>query len=722
MEFKAEIQGEILIVDIRDLPGMFTIEDFPEMMEFVNSMLFKHPYINRIVIKGSLEEAEYFPHEVEMLKEVAETYRYFIDVVGVNRPDFFPNHKLETRELMNLLLKDPLYCYLKTISRINSNRDENYKKGFLLLFKNKLEETKIIKLVKDEAGKYFQSSRDFYRKILLPIFKPNFVLSRVVIFPPKNSILLEKYFLKDKSEVGIYKIVGKIDILYNLVPKEFLVSLEDARIIDEAKNKLGELGGEVKDYETIRRFFLERGEAAIREISTSKGIFLTKERIRELGEILLRNTAGFGVLEHLLQDDKIQDIYVNSPVGQSPVFINHADFGECITNIYITPEEAESWATKFRLYSGRPLDEANPVLDTEITLPFGRARVAAITKSLSQTGLAFAFRRHREKPWTFPLLIKAKSFNPLFAGLMSFIIDGGRSVLVAGGRGSGKTSLLSSMVLELMRKYRIIILEDTPELPVEIYKKLGYNVQHLKCRSVITHVETEMAPEEALRTALRLGDSALLVGEVRSKESTVLFESMRIGALANLVAGTIHGESAYGVYDRVVNDLGLVPTSFKALDIIVISNVLKSPDGLRRFRRVVEVVEVRKKWKNDPMSEGAFVPLLTYSAKEDTLKPTDVLLNGESDVLNEISKRIKEWHGAWDKVWENILLRGKIKQTMVEYAEKLNRPDILEAEYVVEANEAFHNICDEVSNKFGHLDAKEIYEKWLEWFEKRLKS
>ncbi|MEM4461004.1 MAG: type II/IV secretion system ATPase subunit [Nanopusillaceae archaeon] len=720
MEFKYEVKGDTLIIEGSKLLGINTLEDSRDLMEFLVLTLYRYPYINAVVIRNGIETS-YLPSEILFIKEISEIYRYLVDSIGVGRLDFYPAYHDKTKEILKILTQDPILCYFKIISLLKTIKDENYKRDFLEVIREKIEKTKVFNIIKKELSNYFPGARDFYRKIFHPIFKPPFVLSRIIVFPPENGILLERYYLRDGSEVNVYRIKDKIDIIYSIVPKEYLISYEKIRFLQEAKEKIGEVSSEIKNFETLRRVFYEKVESLLLELSKTKNVMMSKNEIKDLAEILVRNTLGFGILEVLLQDDRIQDIYVNSPIGNSPVFINHNDYGECTTNIYITQEEAESWATKFRLYSGRPLDEANPVLDTELTLPFGRARVAAITRSLSQEGLAFAFRRHRESPWTFPLFMKVRYFNPLFAGLMNFIIDYGRSVLVAGGRGSGKTSFLSSMILELPRKYRIVILEDTPELPVEIYRKLGYNVQHLKSRSVITNVQAELSPEEALRTALRLGDSALIVGEVRSKESAVLFEAMRIGALANLVAGTIHGESAYGVYDRVVNDLGLVPTSFKALDIIVISNVLKSPDGLKRFRRIVEVVEVRKKWKEDPYNEGAFVPLLTYSAKDDTLKPTETLINGESEVLNSISKKVREWYGAWDKIWENILLRGKIKQTMLDYAEKLNRPEILEAEYVLESNEAFHIISEQVLNDVGELNSEEIYNRWLKWFESRLR-
>ncbi len=721
---EVEVKGNELIIHARDWTSFTTIEDSKEMMNFVIRKLAENPEVERVTI-SEYREIEYTEEQVKILKEIASIYNFFVKEKGVLNLDFYPQYNSITKELIDLLLSDPIFCYIKASIYSLKNLDVSYNRNFLLPLREMLEKSRLIVEVKEKMEKYVPGDRKLYRSIFIPTMRPIFMLGRFFLFPPKGSTLVEKYYLKDGSEVSIYKIPNKVRLLYFVLSKEFFLSEEKYFLLNEARSILMERRieeSELKDLESVRKIFVERGKTILKDLIINRKLPVSLKEINDLVEILVRYTAGFGILEILLADEKIQDIYVNAPAGESPIFINHADYGECETNLIVTPQEAESWATRFRLYSGRPLDEANPVLDTEITLPVGRARVAAVTRTLSSAGLGFAFRRHRESPWTFPLFIKSKYFNPLFAGLMSFIIDGGRAVLIAGGRGSGKTSLLSAMILELMRKYRIIIQEDTLELPIQIYRKLGYNVLHLKSRSVVTHVETELAPEEALRTALRLGDSALIVGEVRSKESTVLFEAMRIGALANLVAGTIHGESAYGVYDRVVHDLGLVPTSFKALDIIVIANVIKSPDGLRRFRRVTEVVEIRKKWKEDPMLEGAFVPLMTYSAKEDTLKPTDVLLNGESEVLNEIAKRVREWHGAWDRVWENILLRSKIKQTMVEFSEKLNRPEVLEADWVVDSNEAFHLISEQVFEETNSYNSQIIYEKWLDWFKKRLKE
>jgi hypothetical protein len=334
--------------------------------------------------------------------------------------------------------------------------------------------------------------------------------------------------------------------------------------------------------------------------------------------------------------------------------------------------------------------------------------------------LSFAIRRHRAKPWTLPLFIQNGMISPLAAGLLSFFVDGARTILVAGTRGAGKTSFLQSLMVEIMRRYRIITVEDTLELPVRHFMKAGYNIQSLKVRSPIVQVASELSAEAGIRTSLRLGDSALIVGEVRSKEASALYEAMRVGALANVVAGTIHGDSPYGVYDRVVNDLGVPRTSFKATDIIVIANPVKSADGLHKKRRIVSVTEVRKHWETDPLREKGFVDLLKYDAKRDELVPTSVLLDGESEIVNGIASRVRDWVGNFDAVWENIELRARTKKRLVDIAEATGKLEFLEADFVMLANDILHLTEEEVRNEFGTADAREIFSRWDKWLRGKL--
>jgi len=381
--------------------------------------------------------------------------------------------------------------------------------------------------------------------------------------------------------------------------------------------------------------------------------------------ILVRHTVGFGLIEVLLQDKKLQDIVLNAPISMTNIFLRHQDYEECSTNILPSQEDVDSWAAKFRMISGRPLDEANPILDTQLEIGNVRARIAIIQRPLSPDGLAYAIRRHREQPWTLPLFVQNKMLNPFAAGLFSFLIDGSRTLLIAGTRSSGKTSLLGSLMLEIISKNRIIVIEDSLELPVESLRKLEYDILRMKVRSALLKTTTEVSADDGIRTSLRLGDSCLIMGEVRSEEAKALYEAMRVGALANVVAGTIHGASPYGVFDRVVNDLGVPATSFKATDIIAVCNPIKTPDGLHSFKRVVQISEVRKHWKQDPLLEKGFVDLLKYNVEKDELEVSEDLINGDSEIIKGIAANVRGWAGNWEAIYDNILLRAKIKKKLL---------------------------------------------------------
>jgi hypothetical protein len=275
-------------------------------------------------------------------------------------------------------------------------------------------------------------------------------------------------------------------------------------------------------------------------------------------------------------------------------------------------------------------------------------------------------------------------------------------------------------MLEIMKSHRIVTVEDTLELPVPQMNDLGYNIERMKSRSVITQVENEMGADDAIRTSLRLGDSALVIGEVRSEEAQALYEAMRVGAVANFVGGTIHGEDAYSVFDRVVNDLGVPRTSFKATDIVVQVNKIESPGGMETYRRVTGITEVRKEWEDDPQEENAFVDLMRYDSNKDKLVPTDTLINGESLILNRIAENIKEWKNNWEAVWNNIQLRKDIKKAQVEKYEETGNDELLEAEFTVKANQQFHIIAEKVNQEYGEQDRERIFNRWEEWLDQQV--
>ena len=743
-------EGDDVIISI-NLEGYMhvpSLEDDPVVMSKACDMLLEIKDATKIVFIQK-RNYEYDYSQTALLKEIASLYSkltrkkdilsYTALLSDTSCGRWINNWYSTVQDIIsNLLRSDPIGAYVELTriardERITAEKslEEAFLKcsnkylGMLDYLIKMFEKTRLISLAKPYLAGHKVGDREIYRRFFTSIMSPDFIFTKLMATFPHNGEEVASYTVGEDVEVTIFELPDTVQYLYHIMPPEFKLSEEKYEILDTARKIMAEhkpKKSEFVDPERMRQVFFNVGSDLIDELASQKSVNMSAAEIEQLTNILVRYTVGFGLIEVLLQDEKIQDITVNNQVGEVPMFIVHQDFGDCKTNIIPTVTEAESWATKLRLISGRPLDEANPVLDTEITIKGARARVAAVGQPLNPYGLAFAFRRHRDKPWTLPLFIDNKMISSLSAGLISFLIDGSRTLLVAGTRSAGKTSLLGSMLVELMRKYRVITIEDTLELPTTALRNLGYNIQPLKVAAALTKGSVEVPADEGIRTTLRMGDSALIVGEIRSKEALALYEAMRIGALANVVAGTIHGDSPYGVFDRVVNDLQVPRTSFKATDIIIVVNPVRSADGLHRWRRVTQITEVRKHWENDPLLENGFIDLMKYDYRTDQLEPTDDLINGESEVLKGIAGNVKEWAGSWDAVWDNILLRAKIKETIVEIAKKTKMPDLLEADFVVQSNDEFHKISDNIKQETGSLDSKRIFFEWNEWLKTTIKK
>lgn len=742
-EIAREGDETILMIDMERCTFSPSIEDNEVCMARTIDILAEVSGVTKIVFVQK-RDYEYDYNQTVLLNEIASVYKQLakekLSYEVLSDPASARYSSLWYTELQQnlfrLIKNDPLGAYVE-LHRIMRREEVNLRqtlesaraasiKKYMEVLKriiSLLDNTRLVSIAKPYLAGYRIGDRSVYRRIFNPTIKPDFMFTKLMATYPAEAEEIGSYMVGE-TEVTIFSVPDTIQTLYHMVPPEFKLDEDEYQLLDGARRVLSEhkpKRSEFIDPHRMREVFTNIGRDLLEEMGAYMGLKTRRKQLEELTNILVRYSVGFGLIEVLLSDEKVQDVTINSPMGQIPMFLIHQEFDECKTNIIPTVTEAESWASKLRMISGRPLDEANPILDTELELPGARTRVGVIAPPLNPYGLGYAFRRHRDKPWTLPLFIKSGMVSPLAAGLMSFLVDGNRTMLVAGTRSAGKSSLLGSLLVEIMRKYRIITIEDTLELPTEGMRKLGYNVQPMKVASALAKGGSEVSADVGIRTTLRLGDSALIVGEVRSTEARALYEAMRVGALANVVAGTIHGDSPYGVFDRVVNDLEVPRTSFKATDLVIVANPIRSSDGLHRWRRVTQITEIRKFWEDDPLKENGFGDLMKYLPEHDRLEPTDDLINGESDILKSIAGNVKEWAGDWDAVWDNIMLRTNIKKAIVDIAGKADK-DLLEAPFVIQCNDQFHRVSNKVKDEVGALDSQRIYSEWESWLKRSVKK
>src|SRR3989344_5880221 len=412
--YEVEKQGNIDILKIycHKYPYLPSIEDNATGMAYAMDKLIEIPSAQKIILVDR-RNYEYDYEQTRMLMEIANLYKYLIKdrkIINLSfGPDYFRSNLQSL--IIHTLKADPIGAYVELKRLIRDEKikiestefmDEvNQRTNYLELLSKLLrlfENTKLISLAKPYLSGHEFGSREVYKQILKPSITPDFMFTRLMSQPPIHSEEIDAYSI-EKTEINIFKIPEQIQYLYHVIPPEFKLTEEKYELLDIARNALSEHKPEKEeliDPERMRQTFYNIGRDLIQELSIHKGIELKYKELNELAEILVRYTVGFGLIEILLEDPKIQDITINGPIGESPMFIVHEDYHECITNLYPSREDGESWAAKFRILSGRPLDEANPVLDTELTLPKARARVGIMTRPLNPVGLAFAFRRHRD--------------------------------------------------------------------------------------------------------------------------------------------------------------------------------------------------------------------------------------------------------------------------------------------------------------------------------------
>ena len=426
---------------------------------------------------------------------------------------------------------------------------------------------------------------------------PAMAATRVATAPPPNATLVDRWDLETGATVRLYDGTETLRT-YHLTPPS--ARLDDAAIerLAAAKDRLlnDPAGGD------------RAPGRAVRAVAT------TDDPVSMLVDVLRRHTRGYGVFEHVFADERVSDATVSAPVVENPLRVV-VDGERCRTNVRLPPEGAATLASRLRRTSGRGFSRASPTLDATVETDSGRVRVAATTDPASD-GLSFTFRRGDPDAWTLARLVDVGTVTSAAAGLLSVAVERGVTGLVAGGRGAGKTTALGALLWELPPETRSILIEDTPELPADAVTAAGRDTQRLRVGD-----GAEPSPSEAVRTALRLGGGAIVVGEVRGEEAAALYEAMRVGAAGEAVLGTIHGESPEAVRERVVTDLGVSASSFAATDLVVVLDD-------HRIEVIAEVV--------DHDGDPSFEPL--FERTDAGLAPTGRIDRGESRLVESLAE------------------------------------------------------------------------------------
>lgn len=308
---------------------------------------------------------------------------------------------------------------------------------------------------------------------------------------------------------------------------------------------------------------------------------------RERGQMvqdILHEVNGLGPLEPLLKDSTINDILVNT---HARVYVER--YGKLERTAVRFRDETHLRRIIERIVGrmGRRVDESSPMVDARLA---DGSRVNAIIPPLALDGSCLSIRKFSKDPLQVTDLVEKRSFTPEIAELLRGIVRARLNVLISGGTGTGKTTILNILSGFIPATERIVTIEDAAELQLR-----QDHVVRLETRPANIEGKGEYSQRELVRNALRMRPDRIVVGEVRGAETVDMLQAMNTGHDGSLT--TVHANSARDALTRIETMVAMagfdLPSKAlrhyisSALDVIV--QLSRLSDGSRKMVSVQEV-------------------------------------------------------------------------------------------------------------------------------------
>jgi pilus assembly protein CpaF len=314
---------------------------------------------------------------------------------------------------------------------------------------------------------------------------------------------------------------------------------------------------------------------------------LTREERRRIVREIADDVLGYGPLEPLLRDDSVTEVMVNN---HDRIFVEREGRLERTDASFVDNAHLLRIIDKIVSQVGRRIDESSPMVDAR--LPDG-SRVNAIIPPLSLRGPTLTIRKFSRDPYTMDDLINFNSLTPQAAQFLAACVKGKLNVLISGGTGSGKTTMLNALSSFVPGDERIVTIEDVLELRLR-----QPHVVRLEARPASVEGRGEVTIRHLVRNALRMRPDRIVVGEVRGGEALDMLAAMTTGHDGSL--STVHAGSPEEALRRLetlalMAGVGLPHAAIReqvadALDLVV--HQARLADGTRRVVAVAEVVRV----------------------------------------------------------------------------------------------------------------------------------
>ena len=327
----------------------------------------------------------------------------------------------------------------------------------------------------------------------------------------------------------------------------------------------------------------EVGDIVLEELDKQRHALNHAER-KQLVDDVLDELLGLGPIEPLLKDATITDILVN---GYDNVFVERYGVLEQTAVRFKDEKHLIRIIQKIVSAVGRRVDESSPMVDARLA---DGSRVNAVVPPLALDGSLLSIRKFAKVPISLGRLIEIGSVPSQVAEVLKAVVAARLNVLISGGTGSGKTTMLNAMSAFIDNRERIVTIEDSAELQLQ-----QIHVARLETRPANIEGKGEIVQRDLVKNSLRMRPDRIIVGEVRAGEAFDMLQAMNTGHDGSMT--TVHANTPRDALSRVEQMIGMSgieisPTSARAqiasaIDVVV--QVARLADGRRKVVSLAEV-------------------------------------------------------------------------------------------------------------------------------------
>ncbi|MBC9704802.1 MAG: CpaF family protein [Enterococcus sp.] len=452
---------------------------------------------------------------------------------------------------------------------------------------------------------------------------------------------------EEEAPEQAYRKMGEITVA-QVIDEPYEIYAHLAEKIRETTHYIQELMTEQGKTEQVAKARMSRGSKAYREMSSeidrlvlrqiNRGDGVAPQDVKYFVAAVNNEVLGFGPLEPLWGDSSISEIMVNGPYEIRVERKGRMQIAKGVR--FRNAEHLLTVAQQMLALMGRRIDVKSPHADG--TLPDG-SRINVIHPEIAPNGPLMTIRRFPDTIFSMQKLVDINSLTSEMAETVGNLVYSGVSMVVVGGTGTGKTSMLNALSGCIPENDRVITVEDTLELRLNESK----HVVALQARPASAKGEGAVTIRDLVRNTLRMRPDRIIVGEVRDSSAYDMLQAMNTGHEGSLT--TVHANDAIGAVERIsllVSEAGEV-TADRALSLIaggvdMFLVIKRYEDGSRRVKGIYEVPS-RLDIKDGNIS---LTPIPLWEFVQEVSEDTAV--RGEYQKINDMSESLIRKH-ALDK-------------------------------------------------------------------------